>query len=191
MTDKAERLAGYRHRRDHFFAEHPHSPLTESQRAGFSGLDYFPERADLALNLPLDESGADVGESVDLPATDGKEKSFVRAGRVRFEVEGEPVELTVLRDIDRGSLFVPFRDASAGQETYGLGRYLEPQGRPDGTLEVDFNYAYNPFCAYSEGWSCPIPPEENRLPVTIAAGEKAFKFSDPEQETSGSAGLSD
>jgi uncharacterized protein len=190
MTDKAERLAGYRHRRDHFFAEHPHSPLKESQRAGFSGLEYFPERTDLALNLPLDESGPDVGEPVDLPTTDGKEKSFSRAGRVRFEVDGVPVELSVLRDTDRGSLFIPFQDASAGQETYELGRYLEPQGRPDGTLEVDFNYAYNPFCAYSEGWSCPIPPEENRLQVAIAAGEKAFKFNDPDAEPSGSAGLS-
>jgi uncharacterized protein len=55
-----------------------------------------------------------------------------------------------------------------------VGRYLEPQARPDETLEVDFNYAYNPFCAYSEGWSCPIPPEENWLEVSIEAGEKAF-----------------
>ena len=140
----------------------------------FAGLDYFPERADLALNLPLDESGPDVGEVIEIPTTDGKTKPFSRAGRVRFEVEGVPVELTVLRDSDRGSLFIPFRDASAGGETYEVGRYLEPQGRPDGTLEVDFNYAYNPFCAYGEGWSCPIPPEENRLAVTIAAGEKAF-----------------
>lgn len=174
MTDKAERLAGYRHRRDHFFAEHPHSPLGESQRAGFAGLDYFPERADLALNLPLDESGPDAGETIEIPTTDGKTKSFSRAGRIRLEVEGVPVELTVFRDSDRGSFFIPFRDASAGGDTYEVGRYLEPQARPDGTLEVDFNYAYNPFCAYGEGWSCPIPPEENRLAVTMAAGEKAF-----------------
>jgi uncharacterized protein (DUF1684 family) len=189
VTHNAERLAGYRHRRDHFFADHPHSPLSESQRAEFAGLNYFPERADLALNLPLDESGPDVGELVELPTTDGKTKSFFRVGRVRFEVEGVPVELTVLRDSDRGSLFIPFRDPSAGGETYEFGRYLEPQGRPDGTLEVDFNYAYNPFCAYGEGWSCPIPPEENRLTVTIAAGEKSF--ADPGESMSGSAALSD
>ena len=174
MTDKSERLAGYRHRRDHFFAEQPHSPLSESQRADFAGLDYFPERADLALNLPLDESGPDIGETLDVPTTDGKTKAFSRAGRIRLEVDGVPVELTVFRDSDRGSLFIPFRDASAGEETYEVGRYLEPQARPDGTLEVDFNYAYNPFCAYGTGWSCPIPPEENQLAVTIAAGEKAF-----------------
>ena len=189
MTDKSERLAGYRHRRDHFFADHPHSPLSAPQRAAFRGLDYFPERADLALNLALDESDSDVGEPVELPTTDGKKKSFSRAGRIRFEVGGEPVELTVLRDSDRGSLFIPFRDASAGGETYEVGRYLEPQARPDGTLEVDFNYAYNPFCAYGEGWSCPIPPEENRLAVSIAAGEKAFN--DAGEQVSGSEPLSE
>ncbi len=188
MTERAERLAGYRHRRDHFFAEHPHSPLSESQRAVFTGLDYFPESADFALNFPLDESVPDIGEDVDIPTSDGKAKSFSRAGRIQFEVGGVPVELTVFKDSDRGSLFVPFQDASAGGETYEVGRYLEPQARPDGTLDVDFNYAYNPFCAYGEGWSCPIPPEENRLAVTIAAGEK--QFNDPGEEPSGSAGLS-
>jgi uncharacterized protein (DUF1684 family) len=83
--------------------------------------------------------------------------------------------LTVLRDADQGGLFLPFRDASAGTETYEVGRYLEPQARPDGSLDIDFNYAYNPFCAYGEGWSCPIPPEENWLPVTIPAGERSFQ----------------
>lgn len=189
MTERAERLAGYRHRRDHFFAEHPHSPLSESQRLDFSGLDYFPESAELALNLPIDESGPDVGETVDIPTSDGKAKSFSRAGRVRFEVEGVPVELTVFKDSERGSLFIPFRDASAGGETYEVGRYLEPQARPDGTLDVDFNFAYNPFCAYGDGWSCPIPPEENRLMVAIAAGEKAF--SGPGERKSRNSALPD
>jgi uncharacterized protein len=175
MTDRATRLAGYRHRRDHFFAEHPHSPLSEEQRARFHGLDYFPEREDLALILHLDESASDVGEEIAMPTTDGVTKPFVRAGRVQFDVDGDSVTLTVYRDADLGGLFLPFQDASAGRETYEVGRYLEPQSRPDGRLDIDFNYAYNPFCAYGEGWSCPIPPEENRLSVTIPAGERAFR----------------
>ena len=179
MTDRAERLAGYRHRRDHFFAEHPHSPLTESQRTRFTGLDYYPERADLALTLKLADTGPGVGDVIDVPTTDGKIKQFVREGVVNFVVDGVPVQLTVLRDVDRGGLFMPFRDASAGEETYEVGRYLEPQSRPDGTLDIDFNYAYNPFCAYGEGWSCPIPPEENRLDVAIQAGERAFRDAAP------------
>ena len=88
--------------------------------------------------------------------------------------------LTVLRDTDRGGFFVPFRDASAGKETYEFGRYLEPQARPDGTVELDFNYAYNPFCAYGSGWSCPIPPEENVVSVAIPAGERTFRLPDVE-----------
>ncbi len=175
MTTRAERLAGYRHRRDHFFGEHPHSPLNETQRAGFSGLDYFPEREDLALTLSLDESAPGAGEAIDIPTTDEKTKPFVRVGLVHFEVDGDEVTVTVFRDGERGSLFIPFRDAMAGNETYEGGRYLEPQSRPDGTLDIDFNYAYNPFCAYGEGWSCPIPPEENRLVIGIPAGEKMYR----------------
>ena len=84
----------------------------------------------------------------------------------------------------------PGLQGSLGQdEPVEVGRYLEPQARPDGTLEVDFNYAYNPFCAYGTGWSCPIPPEENRLAVTIAAGEKAFR--DPAEKVAGTLSLSD
>ena len=177
MTDAADRLAGYRHRRDHFFAHHPHSPLGAEQRAGFVGLDYFPQREDLELNLPLDESGEGIGDEIEIPTSDDKRKAFVRVGRIHFPVDGEAVTLTVFQDADRGDLFIPFRDATTGAETYALGRYLEPQQRPDGTLHVDFNYAYNPFCAYGEGWSCPIPPEENRLAVALRAGERAFRES--------------
>jgi uncharacterized protein (DUF1684 family) len=169
------RLAGYRRRRDHFFADHAHSPLSDEQRARFQGLDYFPERDDLVFNLSLDEAGEGVGEQIDLPTTDGKTKSFIRAGFIDFPVAGADVRLTVFRDTDRGGLFIPFLDGSTGGETYEFGRYLEPKGRPDGTLDIDFNYAYNPYCAYGTGWSCPIPPEENRLGVPIQAGERTFR----------------
>lgn len=178
MSERESRLSGYRHRRDHFFAEHPHSPLTEEQRERFQGLDYFPERSELSMNLPLDDSAPEIGEEIDLPTTDGKSKGFARAGTIEFEVEGEPVKLTVLRDVDRGGLFVPFRDALSGSETHEVGRYLEPQLRPDGTLDIDFNYAYNPFCAYGDGWSCPLPPEENVVNLAIRAGERMFRLPD-------------
>ena len=178
MSKGESRLAGYRRRRDRFFAEHPHSPLSDEARARFSGLDYFPERDDLALTLILDESGSDVGEPIDLETTDGLRKPFVRAGTIEFEVEGQPVKLTVLCDGVQGGLFLPFRDALAGTETYAVGRYLEPQFLPDGSIHIDLNYAYNPFCAYGEGWSCPIPPAENVLSVPVRAGERAYRLLD-------------
>jgi uncharacterized protein (DUF1684 family) len=164
MTDAADRLAGFRERRDHFFGHHHHSPLSAQQQERFSGLDYFPERADLAMILPLDESGSGIGEEIEMPTTDDTRKAFVRAGRIIFAVDGEPATLTVFRDVDRGDFFIPFRDATSGTETYEVGRYLEPQQRPDGTLHVDFNYAYNP-----------IPPEENHLAMPLRAGERAFR----------------
>jgi uncharacterized protein (DUF1684 family) len=187
VTEPKSRLAGYRQRRDHFFAEHPHSPLSDEQRGGFHGLDYFPERADLVLNLALDESEPTVGEEIDLQTTDGLTKPFFRAGLIEFEVDGEPVRLSVLRDGVQGGLFLPFRDQLAGTETYAVGRYLEPQIRPDGTIDVDFNYAYNPFCAYGDGWSCPIPPEENIIGVAVRAGERAFRLSG-DASSAGSSG---
>jgi uncharacterized protein (DUF1684 family) len=149
--------------------------LTEQQRKNFEGLDYFPPREDLVLNLAIDSSGSGIGEVLDFQTTDGNTKQFERIGIVEFSVDDQPATLRVYRDVLRGGLFIPFRDATTGEETYEVGRYLEPQERPDGTLDVDFNYAYNPFCAYGSGWSCPIPPEENRLAVAIRAGERAFR----------------
>lgn len=181
MSESESRLTAYRKRRDRFFAEHSHSPLSEDQRGRFQGLDYFPEREDLAFSLPLDESGSDVGEEIELSTTDGQKKPFLRVGRIRFDVGDRGATLTVFRDAVQHGLFIPFRDASAGDETYEIGRYLEPQTRPDGTLDIDFNYAYNPFCAYGEGYSCPIPPTENELSLVIPAGERAFRLAETEE----------
>ncbi len=99
---------------------------------------------------------------------------YTRWAKVRFEMDGAPAELTVYRDVGSGDLFLPFQDANAGGETYGAGRYIEVHQFEDGRLLVDFNYAYNPYCAYNEQWSCPIPPPENRLRVAIRAGEMTY-----------------
>ena len=104
----------------------------------------------------------------------GDVASYLRWARIHFEVDHETAELTVYRDAQSGAFFLPFQDANAGGETYGAGRYLEVEELEDGRLHVDFNYAYNPYCAYNERWSCPIPPAENRLTVAIRAGEKTF-----------------
>lgn len=173
-TTTETRLAAYRERRDHYFAHDPSSPLEPEDRETFEGLAYFPERPDLVIEATIDETGADAGEAVELRTVDGQVKPFVRAGKIRFDVDGEPVTLSVFKDVDRGRYFLPFRDGGAGRETYAGGRYLDPRARPDGALVVDFNYAYNPYCAYSAGWSCPIPPAENSTGTLIPAGEKAF-----------------
>ena len=84
-------------------------------------------------------------------------------------------QLAIYKGKEQEDLFLPFRDATSGNETYGAGRYLEPEELSTGEIVVDFNLAYNPFCAYSENYSCPLPPFENHLKVPIRAGEKALK----------------
>jgi uncharacterized protein (DUF1684 family) len=100
-------------------------------------------------------------------------QNYDRFGRFHFEVDGEGVDLTVFQN--EHGFFLPFADSLAGQETYGAGRYLEPELLSNGQLLVDFNLAYNPYCAYNAKWSCPITPAENRLKVPIRAGEKVFE----------------
>jgi uncharacterized protein (DUF1684 family) len=109
---------------------------------------------------------------VQMQTTTGDIQTYLRFGKISFEVEGEDVELTVYSN--EHGYFLPFADALAGEETYGAGRYLEPERTEDGRLHVDFNLAYNPFCAYNEMYSCPITPAENRIKVPIRAGEKVF-----------------
>lgn len=174
MTTTPTRLQAFRERRDQYYAAADSSPLSEEQRQQFTGLQYFDERPDLVMELPIDTSGDDVGEHIEMQTSSGVPKHFVRAGRIRFEVDGQPVTLSVFKDVERGRYFLPFRDGTSGKETYGAGRYLDPKARPDGTLVVDFNYAYNPHCAYGDGWSCPIPPLENFVKARIEAGERSF-----------------
>jgi uncharacterized protein (DUF1684 family) len=173
-TNTETRLEAFRRRKDGFFASDPHSPLTAAQKEEFTSLDYFPENPALALEVPLDTSGEGIGERLRIGTTDGEAKEFERAGRITFAVDGEPVTLTIFREIGRGRYYLPFRDATSGTECYDVGRYLDPRARPDGTMIVDFNYAYNPYCAYGDGWSCPIPPRENIVKARIAAGERSF-----------------
>ena len=163
-------LTDFRKRKDEFLRRHPQSPLPHHARHGFAGLPYFPENPDLALTLDIDP---DVDVEIEVQTSDGQERLYRRAGRVRFTVDGHGVELTLYSTGGPG-YFLPFRDATCGHETYGAGRYLDLEPNEDGTVTIDFNYAYNPYCAYDDAYSCPLPPVENWLSVPITAGEKAF-----------------
>jgi uncharacterized protein (DUF1684 family) len=170
-----DELDEFRAEKDAFFREDPQSPLTAGQRAAFHHLTYFPHEEWLVVDGRLETEGVDRDERIVMQTTTGGEQEFRRAGVVRFEVDGEPAQVTLYAASDTDDLFLPFRDATSGKETYGAGRYLdvEPPGRA-GHVVVDFNYAYNPYCAYNPDWSCPIPPGENWLAVPIRAGEKTF-----------------
>ncbi|MEE8338169.1 MAG: DUF1684 domain-containing protein [Dehalococcoidia bacterium] len=164
-------LSEFRAAKDDFFRSDHQSPLQPRQQAEFEGLSYYDEDAALSLGIapaPFDEQAV-----IEMQTSTGEVASYLRWARISFEVAGEAAELTVFKDVQSGSLFLPFQDANAGGETYGAGRYLDIE-QHDGRLHVDFNYAYNPYCAYNEQWSCPIPPAENRLTVAIRAGERSF-----------------
>lgn len=159
-------LHDYRKERDAFFANSPHSPLGPG-RHDFTGLAYFDANPNLVFTLEIEP---DDGAAVQVGTTDGAERTYHRAGLVRFAVGGEEATLTLFSTGHPG-LFVPFRDATSGKQTYGAGRYLDLEPSADGSITIDFNYAYSPFCAYDEAYSCPLPPFENWLSVPIEAGE--------------------
>jgi uncharacterized protein (DUF1684 family) len=148
--------------------------LTPGQKDSFHGLRYFPENPALRLEFPIDEF--DQPDEVQMQTSTGDIQVYIRYGLIHFEVDGETVELTIFSN--EYGLFLPFVDALAGEETYGAGRYLEPEKLPDGNYLVDFNLAYNPYCAYNDLYSCPLTPWENRLKVPIRAGEKVFIIHD-------------
>ncbi|HWK57620.1 MAG TPA: DUF1684 domain-containing protein [Parapedobacter sp.] len=118
-----------------------------------------------------------------MPTSDGTSKTYIRYAKVRFQLQGQDGELTLFRSQDlftdpryRNHLFLPFTDETNGDETYGAGRYIDLSidDIQNGSITIDFNTAYNPYCAYSSGYRCPLPPVENFLPVPIKAGEKSY-----------------
>lgn len=161
-------LEEFRRQKDVFLARDRHSPLTAGQRKHFKGLEYFPENPDLRLEVEVEELPEK--HIVEMQTSTGAVQSYARYGTFKFNVDGQGAELTLFSDPD--GFFLPFVDALAGKATYRAGRYLEPKQLSNGRLLVDFNYSYNPYCAYNELFSCPLTPIENRLNVPIRAGEK-------------------
>lgn len=173
-------LKNFREQIDDFMQFHPQSPLDDDQRDGFRGLDYYDENPALALRVAVDRLPEDE-PVIEMETSTGDSRPFRRWGTFTFDVDGEPAQLTLYSDPAGEEFFLPFRDATSGRETYGAGRYLDNH-RPglvrvgEDEMEVDFNYAYNPYCAYSPNFSCPLPPRENWVAVAVRAGEKDFRM---------------
>jgi uncharacterized protein (DUF1684 family) len=164
-------LEQFRAEKDEFFGHHPRSPLSADQKKNFTGLKYFPENESLQLEVETDLLNDP--KPLLMQTTTGGTQVYIRHGRFKFNVDGQETELTIYKS--ENGYFLPFVDSLAGDETYPAGRYLEPEELPGNRFLVDFNIAYNPYCAYNEMWSCPITPAENRLKVPIRAGEKIFE----------------
>lgn len=167
----------FRRRKDEHFAS-GRGPIQGDGLRGFRGLSYYAPDEAWALSAPLEAlAGPEAGE-VTLETNTGQPRVMALAGRVRVPLPGGEHTLSVFAPLGETAparVFIPFRDATSGPETYGAGRYLDaPVSRgPGGALvQLDFNLAYHPYCAYGDGWTCPLPPAENHLPGAVRAGER-------------------
>jgi uncharacterized protein (DUF1684 family) len=193
-TDRHAALAFWRTTREALYRDHPQSPVPADERAGFHARHFEPDpalRFEIRIDPPPDEgspssfvidgAGGLGGLSIELPMSVGGAMSFRRIGSVAvpFAEGTRRLELFWMAGY-AGGLFLPFRDATNGSETYGAGRYLIDAaksadlgpGAESGTLVVDFNYAYQPSCAFDPKYACPLSPPANRLDFPIRAGER-------------------
>lgn len=166
----------WRRVRDEMFATHPQSPIPEDERPRFRGISYFPYDDSYRVSARMSEA-----EPVryEIPTSGSETMTFDRAGHLEFELGGRGVTLEAYWLTSYGGgLFVPFRDATSGNATYGAGRYLldTVKGADLGVLGeeivLDLNFAYNPSCSYDPRWVCPLAPAPNHLEIAVEAGER-------------------
>jgi uncharacterized protein (DUF1684 family) len=154
------------------------SPILPKDRDSFHGLVYYPIDSNLRFTVRLNRYYSP--DSVRMSTNTSEVRRGLRYGYFEFQAEGKSCRLQVYRldDTSAGSggayLFIPFRDATSGHETYEGGRYIDLQENTSGIYSLDFNRSYNPSCAYNSDFSCPVPPRENMLPIPIRAGEKKY-----------------
>ena len=175
-TDAASAWDRWRETRDRLFASHAQSPIPASDRAGFQGLAYFEYDPNLRVAGTVRDAQPEVYE---IPTSGNSVMRFTRFATCSFTLGGDDLDLELYwLEAYGGGIFLPFRDATSDTETYGAGRYLldtvkgADLGTEDDDLVLDFNFAYNPSCAYDPRWVCPLAPPPNRLEVPIRAGEK-------------------
>ena len=188
LVDRDVALAHWRAVRESMYRTHPQSPVPSGARATFQAL-HFPSDGSMRFMVPIlpaPEPPTPVGtvatmSAFSLPNSGTDTLSFQRIGAIELPFAAGMRRLTVFWIAGyAGGLFIPFRDATNGVETYAAGRYLvdaakglDLGGDPlTGTMIVDFDYAIQPSCAFDPGWACPLAPPENRLDIPIRAGER-------------------
>lgn len=175
--DYIERIQDEREKTERFMKGSEESPFAPDS-ISFGGLQYYPVDPDYRIKARIEP--IQQRKLLTLPTTTGKEEKYIRYGYAEFELHGKENRLLVLQPFESKEpqqLFVAFADETSGEETYGGGRYLDvamPARAGQKTLELDFNLAYNPYCAYNPTYSCPLPPKENVLSIPIKAGEKTY-----------------
>lgn len=166
--------------RKHYKDEFLHSENSPLKEADLPYLQFFEPDSSYRVEAHFEKAKS---KSFEMPTYSGMNKTYVKYGVLKFKVNGRRQKLTVYRSLSlqqlakyKDYLFVPFKDKTNGSDTYGGGRYLDLKTTDlkDGKCILDFNKAYNPYCAYSTGYNCPIPPLNNHMAVAVTAGEKNF-----------------
>ena len=171
-----EEIIRFRKGRDEFFAQSENTPLPHEETHSFKGLKYFDISKDFVVKAKLNKYANQ--EPVLMTTSTGDVERYLKAGYFEFTLGEKTLRLQAYRSEkpEPKSLFVPFRDKTSGRESYGSGRYLDLEPTLDDNYVLDFNNAYNPNCAYSDAYACPLPPKENWLDVEITAGEKKYHW---------------
>jgi uncharacterized protein len=171
-TTYARAIESARASKDEMLRTAPDSPIARNKQADLLPLEYFAP--DEGYRVPAGLGPGATGQGMEIPTSTGQKRHMAVVGALEFTLKGQRMKLTAF--VEEGSngerLFIPFTDETTGKESYGGGRYLDLDRSSSGIYAIDFNTAYNPYCAYNITYDCPVPPPENRLPIAIRAGEK-------------------
>ncbi|MCX2476752.1 DUF1684 domain-containing protein [Pedobacter sp. MC2016-05] len=174
----SEQIRTHREKYKQAFIKESNSPLKEHD---LQNLHFYD--ADSNYKISADVEMLKNEKVFKMPTYDGTSKEFYRYAKINFNLNDKAITMILYKSIDLSSnpaykdlLFLPFTDETNNVESYGGGRYIDLSSKEinNNKIEVDFNKAYNPYCAYSDGYRCPVPPEENNLELAIKAGEKKF-----------------
>lgn len=170
-----EQLISEREEDNAFFQSSPKSPIVNKEN--FTGLIFFAPKPE--FNVVAQIERIKPPQPISIVKSGGSRETYYRFAKATFELDGATHEVTLLKTPEsrKNHLFLPFTDETSGKSTYGAGRYIDLEYTGNDKISIDFNYAYNPYCAYNDDYLCPIPPLENHIHTEILAGEKKYQKS--------------
>lgn len=171
-----EKIEAERERQFKFIRFNFESPLTDEQKLSFKKLNFYP----IDPNYKVKARMVTIEERKvrEVPLTDGTKEKYLEHSWAEFELHGKPEKLLLLQAMnepDKRNFFLAFADSTSAEETYGGGRYINARQDGKNSITIDFNMAYNPYCAYNPDYGCPLPPRENLLDIAIPVGEKNYE----------------
>jgi len=173
-----QRVLEWRKERDAFFKNHQRSPLLPKDKKIFKALKYYPFNPQYAFSGKIERFIFHIDNPkyyATFLTNKGLNKRYIRYGKFHFKLDGKENTIEIYKSILSDMLFIPFKDKTNGKETYEGGRYIDAEILPGYQMELDFNMAYHPSCAYNENFICALPPRENMLDIEIRAGERNSK----------------